>query len=95
MNNEIRTWAQGCFVDQSRYKDWSETDKKEADRRERLMVRPSPTENAICKCDTPQSAKWVAERLNLASVLEQMTYDFATGKTDGSEIVALVRKHIE
>jgi hypothetical protein len=93
--NDIQTWAQGFFVDQPQYKDWSETDKKEADRREKLMVRPCPTGNAICRCDTPFNAKWVADRLNLASVLEQMTYDFATGKTDGSEIVALVRKNIE
>jgi hypothetical protein len=53
------------------------------------------TATAICRCRTPREAIWVAQRLNLAATLEQMTYDFATGKTDGQEIVNLVLNSIK
>lgn len=33
-------------------------------------------------------------RLKLASDLEELTYDFATGKTDGSAIVEYVRNRL-
>ena len=95
MNNLIDTWRQGRFIDQKKYCNWTPEDKEKADRRERTLVRPGPTENAICQCEIPAEAKWIAGRLNLAAKLEQMTYDYATGKTDGSEIVKLVRKNLE
>lgn len=81
-------------MDQPKYRRWSDEEKRRADRDEKCLVRPYPEENAICRCPSPEEAAWIAQRLNLASILEQMTYDFATGKTDGSEIVELVRKNI-
>jgi hypothetical protein len=95
MNNLCTTWAQGYFVDQPQYSRWTDEEKERANKEEKLLVRPHPTGDAICKCSSPDEAKWVASRLNLAAQLEEMTYDFATGKTDGQEIVNLVRKHIE
>jgi len=92
--NDINTWAQGFFVDQRQYKNMSEDEKQMNDKAEKHFVRPSPTGNAICHCPIPNDAKWIASRLNLASELEQMTYDYATGKTDGSEITAYVKKNI-
>lgn len=70
--------------------DWKETYR----RQERHLVRPAPTDNAICYCPDPEMAKWIAQRLNLASLLEEMTYDFATGKADGQEIIDLVRANV-
>jgi hypothetical protein len=94
MNNLITTWRQGRFIDSLRYAKWPEEEKAKADRDERLRVRPGPTDNAICVCHDPDQAEWIAQRLNLAAKLEQMTYDYATGKTDGSEIVAFVKSSI-
>jgi len=93
--NHIRTWAQGQFVDHARYQSLGETWKEGRRREETHLVRPGPTENAICHCPDPRHAKWIADRLNLASKLEQMTYDFATGKTDEAEIVNFVRSNID
>lgn len=90
MNNLYNGWAQGFFVDQPKYKNWTDKEKENANREEKLLVRPHPTENAICKCNSPEEAEWIAKRLNLAAKLEQMTYDFAVGKTDGSEIRKMV-----
>ena len=92
--NDIRTWAQGAFIDQRQYANMSSEWKADQRKREARLVRPSPTGNAICHAQKPEDAKWIASRLNLASVLEQMTYDFATGKTDGAEIVKLVRENV-
>lgn len=92
--NTIDTWQQGHFVDQPQYRNWTAEEKQRAEKEENLNVRPGPTDNAICRCQRPEDAKWIANRLNLASKLEQMTYDFATGKTDGSEIVELVNQSI-
>jgi hypothetical protein len=94
MNNLITTWQQGRFVDQPQYLKWTAEEKAKADHDEKYRVRPSPTGNAIAQCRTHGEAEWIASRLNLAATLEQMTYDYATGKTDGSEIVALVKSHI-
>ncbi|PKL40772.1 MAG: hypothetical protein CVV44_03960 [Spirochaetae bacterium HGW-Spirochaetae-1] len=91
----INTWQQGYFVDQRRYSGWTKEEKEKADRDERLKVRPSPTGNAICFCSNPEDAKWIAERLNMAANLEEMTYNFTTGKSDGSDIVDYVRKAID
>ncbi len=90
--NDIQTWQQGKFIDNIKYRhepDWWKDQQKEI---ESLLVRPGPTDNAICTAADPEAAKWIAQRLNLASQLEQMTYDYATGKTDGQEIVELVHK---
>ena len=93
--NNIQTWQQGYFVDQRQYDGMSDEWKDECRRIEALRVRPEPTDNSICTARDPEAAKWIASRLNLASKLEQMTYDYATGKTDGSEIAAFVRDTVE
>ncbi len=90
--NDIQTWQQGHFVDSPRYDRWTAEERENAERDENLKVRPGPTENAICVCNNPEHAKWIAQRLNLASKLEDMTYNFATGKTDGQDIVDYVHK---
>ena len=90
MNNLNQAWTQGYFVEQAKYTRWTQAQKDQANEDEKHNVRPYPTGNAIARCNNPDSAKWIADRLNLASKLEQMTYDFATGKTDGSEITKLV-----
>lgn len=68
--NQHKTWQQGEFVDSPRYrhsgKDWK--DKQRA--HEKLLVRPSPLGNAICTAVSPDTAAWIAERLNLASKFE-------------------------
>jgi hypothetical protein len=92
--NDIKTWRQGHFVDQPQYLRWSTNQKQEAEEKENLNVRPGPTENAICKCKSPDDAKWIASRLNLASELEQLTWNFTRGKIDGSEIRDFVRSKI-
>ncbi len=80
---------------QPQYKNTGKPWREEMAKEERHLVRPAPLENAICRCPNPDHAAWIAQRLNLASQLEQMTYDFATGKTDGAEIVAFVRAAAE
>ena len=90
--NEVKTWKQGYFVNSKQYQRWTDKQKHDADEYEKLLVRPAPTENAICQCNNPDDAKWIAGRLNLASELEQLTYDFALGKSDGSELRELVLK---
>lgn len=92
--NLIQTWQQGQFIDQTEYKDMGALWKDEQRKKEAHMVRPGLADNAICWCPNPTDAAWISQRLNLASKLEQMTYDYATGKTDGSEIVAMVRKAV-
>ena len=92
--NDIETWQQGTYAPQSRRPVTAEQAEK-FESEERHLVRPGIRENAICRCPHPDDAAWIAQRLNLAAKLEQMTYDYATGKTDGSEIVAFVRAKIE
>jgi hypothetical protein len=94
MKNGIRTWQQGQFVDQRQYDKMGSEWKEKMRREEAYKVRPGPTDNAICQTFNPGHAKWIADRLNLASKLEQMAYDFATGKTDGSDLVAFVRASV-
>jgi hypothetical protein len=93
--NHIQTWQQGQFIDQQKYDCMGEFWKDEKRKDEAHLVRPEPTGNAVCWCPDPRHAGWIAQRLNLASKLEQMTYDFATGKTDGSEIVELVKSNTD
>jgi len=92
--NEIKTWKQGKFVDRRQYRNWTNEMLDKANSDESHLVRPAPTESAICRCENPKDAKWIASRLNLASTLEQMTYDYATGKSDGQEIVDLVNNAV-
>lgn len=89
--NHIETWQQGRFIDKTEYSRMGDMWKDDRRNEEAHLVRPSPEGNAICWCPEADKAAWIAQRLNLASRLEKMTYDFATGKTDGSEIVALVK----
>ena len=94
MDNLHNTWKQGYFVDGHRYDHWTDEAKEKAQKLEEYLVRPYPLGNAICSAASPEEAKWIAQRLNLASTLEQLTYDYATGKIDGDEIVKLVMDNI-
>ena len=71
MDNKHEGWCQGRFVDSRRYNSRSDSWKDDRRREEKLLVRPSPLGNAICKCNDPDIAKWIAERLNLAAKLEE------------------------
>jgi len=93
--NNINTWRQGHFVDQRQYDRMPQSWKEDREREERFLVRPGSTDNAICKCATPEDAKWVASRLNLTSDLELLTYNYATGKTDGKDLVKYVQDKLE
>jgi hypothetical protein len=86
MLNSINTWQQGKFVDHAKYDHMGQEWKDEQNKIESFLVRPYPTENAICKTTTPQDAKWIASRLNLAADMEQLAYDFAIGKTNGDAL---------
>lgn len=63
-------WQQGAFVDSPRYrnmgKDWKDRQREN----EMLLVRPSPLGNAIATAASPDTAKWIADRLNLAAKFE-------------------------
>ncbi len=74
MGNVHEQWQQGYFVDQPQYRDWTAEEKSRANKEESLLVRPSPTGNAICKCNTPEDAEWIAKRLNRAAELERRFY---------------------
>ncbi len=93
--NQIQTWQQGKFINFHKYDRMSEEWKQKQEKRESLLVRSGQTDNAICQCNKPEDAIWIAKRLNLASVLEQMAYDYAIGKADGSEIVKMVHNSIK
>jgi hypothetical protein len=69
--NEIDTWQQGVFCDEPRYSHIPKSSKDEFIRSEKLRVRPHPKGNAICLCNQPEDAAWIAERLNLAVELER------------------------
>lgn len=65
--NDITTWTQGRFVDSPRYKGMTEEQKQKHNYEESFLVRPSPTDNAICRVFFPEDAKWIAARLNSAT----------------------------
>ena len=88
--NNIKTWTQGKFIYSNKYKHWTFEEKERAKYEELLRVRPGLKDNHICVCNDPEDAKWIASRLSLASELEQLTYDYATGKTDGTELIKFV-----
>ena len=48
----------------------------------------------IIRAFKKSTADWLANRLNLADELEQLTYDFATGKEAGEKIIAIVHKAV-
>lgn len=95
MNNLITTWAQGRFIDQAQYSKWTKEEKLKAYAQEKLLVRPSPLGNAICHCNTPEHAEWIAQRLNLAAELEQLTYDFTVNGNDGEKIRSFVKSKLD
>lgn len=43
----------------------------------------------------PKDAKWIADRLNMAAELEEMTYNFATGKNDEQDIINYVHEKLK
>jgi hypothetical protein len=82
--NKIRTWQQSRFIDNSdKYPDLSDEAMQEFrqafEKREQCLVRKSPTGYAICHCDDPNNAAWIAERLNLAAKLEEENKILKTG----------------
>ena len=75
MDNTHTGWRQGRFVDQRQYDNRSDIWKDKCRIEEKLKVRPSPFGNAICSCDNPDTAKWIAERLNIAAKLERKSQE--------------------
>ena len=92
MNNTIETWAQGYFVDQPQYHHWSDEAKAEANRQDALLVRPGPTDNAICHAYDPDAAEWIAQRLNMAAKLEALANKLRTAEAmkDQKEWIACI-----
>lgn len=64
-------WRQGRFIDSTEYDHWSPEMKKRAQESEKRCVRPSEKGNAICLCENPDDAEWIASRLNRAAELEE------------------------
>ena len=94
MDNMHSDWRSGFVPDNKQFNDLSEEEKETLLKAERKLVRACPDSKPLCSCDDPRDAVWIANRLNLAAVLEEMTYNFATGKTDGHDIIDLVHKSI-
>ncbi len=92
MDNTIDTWAQGYFVDQPQYRRWSAEEKDEAKKQEALLVRPGPTDNAICRTARPDAAQWIAHRLNMAAKLEALVNKLHTAQAakDQREWIACI-----
>jgi hypothetical protein len=67
MDNKHRSWRQGQFIDQPKYRYMSTEWKQQCRLQESLLVRPWPLGNAICRAHTPGDALWIAQRLNLAA----------------------------
>jgi len=72
-DNRNECWCQGHFIctAQPEYKKWTSEAVRTAEKDENFKVRPYPLGNAICFCTTPDAAKWIADRLNLAAKLEK------------------------
>jgi hypothetical protein len=92
MDNTIETWARGHFVDQPQYRHWSAEAKADANCKEALNVRPSPTGNAICRTFHPDYAEWIAQRLNTAAKLEALANKMHTAEAlkDEREWIACI-----
>lgn len=87
--NDIQTWQQGRFIlseHDVRRNDFREDQIDVIDELERLKVKSHQSNLEICRCANSNDAKWIASRLNLASKLEQLSYDFAVGRSDGVEL---------
>lgn len=63
-------WRQGEFIDSPRYKTMGKAWKDKQRENEKLLVRSAPTGNAICTAVSPDTAAWIAERLNVAARAE-------------------------
>lgn len=83
MDNKHQGWARGTFVDGPRYAREAKEWKDEQRSREALLVRPAPLENAICQAVTPEAAKWIARRLNLAAAAEIVLATFEKDEEQG------------
>lgn len=90
MKNEIKTWAQGRFIDQKKYENMGLIWKSEQRRIERCLVRPYPEENAICRCPDPDDAIWIAKRLNIAAEVEALYKMSDAGKLSPLEFTLRV-----
>ena len=84
--DRIRTWQQGRYVPFGRKKH-SPKFIENAKRIEALLVRPDVRQNAICRADSPESAIWIAERLNLCSVLEQQNAKLREALSESSDLL--------
>lgn len=85
IQNEHTGWRQGQFID--KYPAMPEKEKAQHRKDEELLVRPSLLGNAICRCSTPEDAKWIANRLNLAATLENQS-------VEDKEIIKALRDQI-
>lgn len=70
--NEITTWRPGYFIMKREYEAMPERWKKDQREREPKLVRPHPEGNAICECQDPDMAAWIADRLNIAAEYERL-----------------------
>lgn len=93
--NDIKTWRQGRFIDGAQYNNWNDKSKAQADFDEQFLVRSSPKGNAICKCNYHDDAKWIADRLNLASELEELVYSYSKGDKSGIELIEFVKTKLK
>jgi len=89
--DSIKSWIQGFFVDQKQYNHWTNEEKNNAKLEEKHRVRPSPLGNAICRCSNPDDARWIANRLNLASTLEYLIMNGAHDTVDGKTVAIRLR----
>ena len=69
--NSINTWRPGRFIDSKEFAHMPDAWKDRRRNEESHLVRPSPKGNAICWCNNPEDAKWIADRLNVAANLEK------------------------
>ena len=85
--NHIDTWQQGQYDHQQRDPELTPRQVKSFKATEARSVRSGPHGDRICQTQEPQDAIWIAQRLNLASKLEQMVQDLAAGKTDPTALI--------
>ena len=88
--NNITTWQQGKFIDQSQYSRWTKEMKTKADADESHNVRPSPTGNAICYCHNPVDSQWIASQLNKAAKLDKIMGKLDEGRLEDDEAIAML-----
>lgn len=93
MNNH-QSWRQGRFIYKDEYKHMSQGWIDRNKQREMLLVRPSPTGNAICQCHFPEDAKWITQRLNLAAELESRNFPESKEENQNSALDELKAWHI-